>query len=421
VSAVGHDTVLAGIVRLLERAQTERPSIARLADRWASWFVAGVLLVAVSVAGAWAVVDPARAFEATLAVLVVTCPCALSLATPTAITAATAALARHGLLVTRAEALEGLSRSRRVVMDKTGTLTTGQPVVHRCRPLGRLDEAGCLVVAASLEQVSTHPIARAFARVEGALQVPQQVDAEPGAGIEGTLGGTRYRIGRRDFVAALAGSRDTDDAHTYLGREGEWLAEFEISDTLRPGAAAAVARLRSMGLAVEIASGDHEAAVAAAARATGVSRHHARLTPDDKLALVREIQRGGERVIMVGDGVNDAPVLAAATVSIAMGAGTSLAQTSADAVLMARELDALPESVAIARRTVGIIRQNLAWAVAYNVLALPLAALGFIPPWAAAIGMSASSLLVVANAMRLRGGQPGPAGARRALEAGANA
>ena len=421
VSAVGHDTVLAGIVRLLERAQTERPSIARLADRWASWFVAGVLLVAASVAGAWMVVDPARAFEATLAVLVVTCPCALSLATPTAITAATAALARQGLLITRAEALEGLSRARRVVMDKTGTLTTGQPVVHRCRPLGRLDEAGCLALAASLEQASTHPIARAFARVEGARRVPQQVDAEPGAGVEGTLDGVRYRIGRREFVAVLAGSRDTDDACTYLGREGEWLAGFEIRDTLRPGATAVVSRLQAMGLAVEIASGDHEAAVAAAARATGVSRYHARLTPDEKLALVREIQGAGERVIMVGDGVNDAPVLAAATVSIAMGAGTSLAQTSADAVLMARELDALPESVAVARRTVGIIRQNLAWAVAYNVLALPLAALGFIPPWAAAIGMSASSLLVVANALRLRGGQPAQAGAGRALEAGANA
>ena len=421
VSATGHDTVLAGIVRLLERAQTERPSIARLADRWASWFVAGVLLVAVSVAGAWTVVDPARAFEATLAVLVVTCPCALSLATPTAITAATAALARQGLLVTRAEALEGMSRARRVVMDKTGTLTTGQPVVHRCRPLGALDEAGCLALAASLEQASTHPIARAFARVEGPLRMPQQVDAEPGAGVEGTLDDTRYRIGRREFVAALAGSRDADDAHTYLGREGEWLAGFEISDTLRPGAAAVVSRLQSMGLAVEIASGDHEAAVAAAARATGVSRCHARLTPDEKLALVRGIQGTGERVIMVGDGVNDAPVLAAASVSIAMGAGTSLAQTSADAVLMARELDALPEAIAVARRTVGIIRQNLAWAVAYNVVALPLAALGFIPPWAAAIGMSASSLLVVANALRLRGGQPVRVGAGRALEAGANA
>jgi Cu2+-exporting ATPase len=278
-----------------------------------------------------------------------------------------------------------------------------------------------MALAASLEQASTHPIARAFARVEGPLRMPQQVNAEPGAGVEGTLDGARYRIGRLGFVAALAGSRDADDAFTYLGREGEWLAEFEISDTLRPGAAAVVSRLQSMGLAVEIASGDHEAAVAAAARATGVSRHHARLTPDDKLALVRTIQGAGERVIMVGDGVNDAPVLAAASVSVAMGAGTSLAQTSADAVLMARELDALPESVAVARRTVGIIRQNLAWAVAYNVLALPLAALGYIPPWAAAIGMSASSLLVVANALRLRGGRPAPTGAGRALEAGANA
>ena len=424
VSAVGHDTVLAGIVRLLERAQTERPAIARLADRWASWFVAGVLLVAAGVAGAWMIVDPARAFEATLAVLVVTCPCALSLATPTAITAATASLARQGLLVTRAEALEGLARARRVVMDKTGTLTLGQPVVRRCRPLGGLGEMECLSVAASLEQASTHPIARAFARPEGPLRAATQVEAEPGAGIGGRLEGVRYRIGRRDFVAAIAGPRDADDAHTYLGRDGEWLAEIEISDALRPGAAEAVARLRSLGLEVEIASGDHEAAVATAARAAGIDRFRARLRPEEKLALVHGIQGSGQPVVMVGDGVNDAPVLAAATVSIAMGAGSSLAQTSADAVLMARELDTLPESVAVARRTVGIIRQNLVWAVAYNVLALPLAAFGFIPPWAAAIGMSASSLLVVGNALRLRGAAPaqaGPAAARQAREAGANA
>jgi len=404
VTAVGHDTVLAGIVRLLERAQTERPAIARLADRWASWFVAGVLVVAACVAGGWMLVDPSRAFETTLAVLVVTCPCALSLATPTAITAATAALARRGLLITRADALEALARARRVVLDKTGTLTFGQPVVAACRPLGSLDEAGCLRVAASLEQASTHPIARAFAAVPGPLPVPAQADAVPGAGLEGVLDGVRYRVGRPDYVAALAGPRDAADRGTCLGREGEWLAEIEITDTLRPGAIEAVGHLRGLGLEVEIASGDHEAAVAGVAARTGIARYHARLRPEHKLALVRDIEQSGEPVIMVGDGINDAPVLAAASVSIAMGAGTSLAQTSADAVLMAPQMETLPQAVAVARRTMRIIRQNLGWAVAYNVVALPIAALGWIPPWAAAIGMSASSLLVVANALRLRAG-----------------
>jgi len=415
VAAVGHDTVLAGIVRLLERAQTERPAIARLADRWASWFVAGVLLVAAGVAGAWMLVDPSRAFETTLAVLVVTCPCALSLATPTAITAATAALARCGLLVTRADALEALARARRVVLDKTGTLTFGQPVVAACRPLGGLDEAACLRIAASLEQASTHPIARAFAAVPGPLPVPEQADAVPGAGMEGVLAGVRYRVGRPDYVAALAGPREAADRGTCLGREGEWLAEIEITDALRPGAAEAVRHLEDLGLQVEIASGDHEAAVADVAARTGVTRYHARLKPEDKLALVRDLERSGEPAIMVGDGINDAPVLAAASVSIAMGAGTSLAQTSADAVLMAPQMETLPEAVSLARRTVRIIRQNLGWAVAYNLVALPLAALGWIPPWAAAIGMSASSLLVVANALRLRSG-PAPDAGRTGRE-----
>jgi len=417
VTAIGHDTVLAGIVRLLERAQTERPAVARVADRWASMFVARVLVGTVVVAGIWLVVDPSRAFEITLAVLVVTCPCALSLATPTAVTAATAALARRGLLVTRAEALEALARARHVVMDKTGTLTLGQPAVQRCTPLGSLAAGECLRLAAGLEQASTHPIARAFHGVAGPLPVPESVRAVAGAGVEGTVSGVRYRVGRRDYVGGIAPPREGPDAGTWLARDGEWLAQIDISDPLRPGAAAVVSRLAMLGLDVEIASGDHPAAVAAAAAAAGVSRHHARLTPEDKLALVRRIEEAGDRVIMVGDGINDAPVLAAASVSVAMGAGTSLAQTSADAVLMAPRLDALPDAVTVSRRTVAIIRQNLAWALAYNLVALPLAALGFVPPWAAAIGMSASSLLVVANALRLRRGNDHAAG-RQAPVAG---
>jgi Cu2+-exporting ATPase len=417
VTAIGHDTVLAGIVRLLERAQTERPAVARVADRWASAFVARVLVGAIVVAGIWLVVDPSRAFEITLAVLVVTCPCALSLATPTAITAATAGLAQRGLLVTRAEALEALAKARRVVMDKTGTLTVGQPAVHHCTQLGSLTVEDCLRAAAGLEQASTHPIARAFMHVAGPVPLPESARATAGAGVEGTIDGVRYRVGRHDYVGEIAPPRAGPDTGTWLARQGEWLAEFEITDALRPGAAEIVSRLTALGLEVEIASGDHPAAVAAAAAAAGVNRHHARLTPEGKLALVRRIEEAGEGVIMVGDGVNDAPVLAAASVSVAMGAGASLAQTSADAVLMTPRLDALADAVAVSRRTVAVIRQNLGWALAYNLLALPLAALGFVPPWAAAIGMSASSLLVVANALRLRrggypasGNPPSPAG-----------
>jgi Cu2+-exporting ATPase len=404
IEALGHETVLAGIVRLLERAQTERPAIARLADRWSSWFVGGVLLAATGVAVAWLLVDPARAFGTTLAVLVVTCPCALSLATPTAITAATTSLARRGLLITRAETIETLAYADRVVLDKTGTLTLGEPSVSRVTPLGSLNAGDCLRIAAGLEQTSTHPIARAFRHLPSPLPAPADAGGEAGEGLEGSYEGVRYRLGRRDFVAAIAGTPDRVDAGTYLGRDGEWLSEIAITDSLRPGAKEAVARLACLGIATEIASGDHAATVADIAAQAGVAEHHARMRPEDKMALVRERQAAGETVLMVGDGVNDAPVLATASVSIAMGAGASLARTSAGAVLMTADLDIIPTAVETARQTVSIIRQNLGWAVAYNFLALPLAALGYIPPWVAAIGMSTSSLLVVANALRLRHG-----------------
>ena len=424
VTAVGHGTVLAGIVRLLERAQTERPGIARMADRWATWFVAAVLVGVAVVAGAWLLVDPARAFEVTLAVLVVTCPCALSLATPTAITAATSSLARRGLLVTRADAVEALAHVDTVVFDKTGTLTAGKPSLHGQQALGPLDARACLRLAAAIEQSSSHPIARAFRDVAGPLPAVTGAQPEPGLGIEATVDGIRHRIGRRDFVAGLAGPAELADTGLYLGREGQWLARFDVEDPVRAGAARAVSRLEALGITPVIASGDHAEAVASAATAVGIARHHARLAPKDKLGLLHSIEAAGGRAAMVGDGVNDAPVLAAARVSIAMGAGASLAQTSADMVLMARGLDALPEAVGIARRTVRIIRQNLTWSASYNLAALPLAALGFIPPWAAAIGMSASSLLVVANAWRLARDRdatrpaerrPGPSGAAEGL------
>jgi Cu2+-exporting ATPase len=336
---------------------------------------------------------------------VVTCPCALSLATPAAITASTAALARGGLLVTRADALESLARATRVIVDKTGTLTLGHPVVVSCAPLGSLGREECIKAAAALEQSSSHPLAMAFRSVAGPLPEATGVSLHPGAGLEGVLDGRSIRFGSHEFAAAIAPPRELPDSGIYLAREGEWLARIEVRDPLRAGVAEVVRSLEALGLRVEVASGDEPGSVAAVAAAAGIVEHRARLKPEDKLARVRELQRRGESVLMVGDGVNDAPVLAAAQVSIAMGAGASLAQTSADAVLMVQDLRVVPAAIALARRTLAIMRQNLGWAVAYNFTALPLAALGLIPPWAAAIGMSASSLLVVFNAMRLRGGE----------------
>jgi Cu2+-exporting ATPase len=410
IAAVGQSTVLAGIVRLLERAQTERPRIARLADRAATWFVSRVLIGAGVVLAAWLYVDPSRAFEATLAVLVATCPCALSLATPTAITAATAALARRGLLVTRADALEALARATDVVFDKTGTLTLGRPRLERVGALdgGRAEHH--LALAAALERASEHPLAHAFDGVEAPAATDVRV--HPGRGVEGTVDGRRLRIGTAAYVAELAGMAPAapSEAGAYLGAEGRWLATFTFGDSPRDEAPGAVAGLRALGLEPRIASGDHADAVAATARQLGIGTWRARLLPEQKLAWVRELRESGRHVLAVGDGINDAPTLRAADVSVAMGTGSSLAQASADLVALHGDLQTLPLAVRTARRTTAIVRQNLVWSAAYNLVSLPLAALGLIAPWVAALGMSLSSLLVVLNALRLSQ-SPGPAAA----------
>ena len=411
LNAVGQSTVLAGIVRLLERAQTERPRIARLADRAATWFVSRVLIGAALVAVLWLIVDPSRAFEATLAVLVVTCPCALSLATPTAITAATATLAREGLLVTRPDALEELAHADTVLFDKTGTLSLGKPRLEGVATFG-VGRDQALAVAAALERGSGHPLAQAFEAIPAAPAA--DVAVVPGAGIEGSVDALRYRIGTAAFVAGLAGQRPAGVAESgvHLGRDGAWLARFEIGDALRPQAAEVVRELESLGLAASIASGDHAEAVGAAAAALGIRRWQARLLPADKLALVERLRAGGARVLAVGDGINDAPTLRAASVSLALGTGSALAQASADLVALRGDLTTLPFAVRTARRTTAIIRQNLIWSAGYNLVSLPLAALGWVPPWLAAVGMSASSLLVVLNALRLAR-RPRPSRPRR--------
>lgn len=404
VERTGGDTLVSGIGRLLDRAQSERTPVAAAADRVARWFVIGVLSAATLTWFAWNAIDPSRAFEITLAVLVVTCPCALSIATPAALTAATGLLARRGLLVTRAGAIERLARVRRVIFDKTGTLTLGQPRITAIQGLGGMDPDRALGIAAALEAVSEHPIARAFSMAHPASQATG-VEVHAGLGIEGTLEGERWRMGRPEWAMAICGRTPPvtagDETTVCLASERGPAAVFRLADRLRTGARRQLGILRDFGLSLEIASGDAPDAVAAVAAAVGVEHWRAGMTPEDKLALLRERQQAGQPVVMVGDGVNDAPVLAGADVSVAMAAGTPLAQTSADMVLLGESLAPLAEGVAQARRTLRIIRQNLAWAAAYNTVALPLAATGFVAPWMAAIGMSASSLLVVLNALRL--------------------
>jgi len=407
IDKVGEDTLVSGIVRLLDRAQGEKPAIAQLADRVAGWFVFALLVIAAGVAGWWYLTDPSRVFTITLSVLVVTCPCALSLATPTAVTAATGALTRLGLLTTRGHALEGLAQATRVIFDKTGTLTRGDLRLSRVIPLHGADIAQVKALAAGLELGSEHPVARVLAL---ASEQPLRVDnlrARPGRGIAGELEGKTYRIGSPTYAAGITGmpvppAPVEPGTQVLLACPEGPLAWFILEDTPRPDAAEAVASLREQGLAVEILSGDAEGPVAEVARTVGIDEWHSGLKPGDKLERVRALQAAGEVVVMVGDGVNDAPVLAGAQVSVAMGSGAQLAHASADMVMLSERLESLAQGVTMARRTRSIIRQNLAWAVLYNGAAVPLAAAGLVVPWMAALGMSASSLVVVFNALRLR-------------------
>jgi Cu2+-exporting ATPase len=412
VTGTGEDTVLASILRLLDRAQTEKPAVSQLADRTAAWFVLGVLILAGITAVYWLQHEPAKWLPILVSVLVVTCPCALSLATPTALTAATGGLTRMGLLVTRGHALETLARANHFIFDKTGTLTLGKLRVLEVRVLAELDETKLLTIAAALESRSEHPIARAICAITSAsLPRFEKVQNTPGGGITGELDGEPWWIGSIHFIQQQARTVIDADTVTNLqasGRTVVWLANragvqaaIVLGDELRPGAAELVRYLQSAGKAVTLLTGDHEMAAHLVASHLGITDVHWDQTPDTKLAHVRALQQRGEIVAMIGDGVNDAPVLAGAHLSIAMGSGAHIAAASADMLLLSQQLPHLKTATRVSRKTMGIIRENLAWAVMYNLVALPLAATGYVAPWMAAIGMSASSLLVVGNALRL--------------------
>ena len=403
VTATGGATVLSSIVALLHRAQSERPRITRDADRMASRFLGCVLVLACVIGAIWCVIEPGRAFSATLAMLVAACPCAFSLATLVAMASATSALARRGVLVTHPDAVESLTRVTRVVFDKTGTLTSAMMSVSRCTAQGPLSGQECLEIAAALEVASEHPIARAFASAPGHRLEARDVQVVPGGGITGTVRGKRHRIGTRAFATGLSAGRMTadDDAMIVLTGEGVELATFELQDTPRPESPGTVRELLEQGLSTEILSGDSFAAVSRLAGHCGIAAFSARQSPAGKLERVKALSQRGEFIAMVGDGINDAPVLGGAGLSVAMSRGSALALASADLVLIGDSLRALPGAFLLARRARRVMRQNLVWAAAYNLIAMPLAALGWVPPWAAAIGMSLSSILVVLNSVRL--------------------
>ena len=408
VTKGARDSTLALLVRLVERAGQNKPALALWADRVGAWFVLALLALTLVVFAAWQLVDPARAWPAAIAVLVVSCPCALSLATPTALAAASDRLLRRGVLAVKPHVLETLGRATHVVFDKTGTLTRGHPTLRRTTGYGGADERAALRVAAALEAGSAHPLAQALCAAAGAgVPAARHVRQVVGQGVEGELDGRRYRLGNASFVAGLAGGVAPDGAGAgatcvWLGSAAGWTARFDLADALRPEAQDVVTALAHAGKTVMLLSGDDEDAAQDVAMQLGIAHALGGQLPQDKLSVVRGLQAEGAVVAMVGDGINDAAVLSGADVSFAMGQGAQLAQLHADCVLLGDGLAPLADALDTADATLRVIRQNLAWAMAYNLAAIPAAACGLLNPWLSGAGMAASSALVVLNALRLR-------------------
>jgi Cu2+-exporting ATPase len=417
VDQVGAATRYAQIVALMESASVHKPAMAELADRLAKPFLMAVLLAAALAAIAWWPQGPGHAIMVAVAVLVVTCPCALSLATPAAMLATAGALARSGVLVRRLQALQSLSDVDTVVFDKTGTLTQDSFSVAALHLRSGVSEDDAWSWAERMAAPSLHPVSRAIAAQARQRRLAQGREAEPatwppgwiltehpGQGVsaqapvhEGRARLLRWGAARFCDAPALAQER----LQVSLADESGWLATFELQETLRPEAAGVVQALKQRGLGVHMLSGDAPAAVARVADALSIEQFRGGCSPQDKLEALQALQKQGHRVVMVGDGLNDGPVLAGADVSFALGQALALTQSQADMVLMSGRLDLLDAVLVRSRQTLRVVRQNLAWSVVYNAACVPLALMGWLPAWAAGLGMALSSLLVVLNALRL--------------------
>lgn len=422
-TAVGADTRLARITHLVTEAQAGKARAQRLADKVAGVFVPAVLSLAVTVLGFWlgAGADPQAAVTAAVAILVVACPCALGLATPTALMAATGRGARLGILVKGPPSLEALRHVDVIVLDKTGTLTTGHmSVVRVTETAGGIGRDAAVRLAGAVEQGSEHPLGRAVASyaqraaAQGPLPGVAAFLAVPGSGVAGIVEGRRVEVRTpgeglpASLAQALAEAEASALTPVLVRVDGFDEALISLGDVLRPGSYRAVDRLRRLGVEPVLATGDREATARAVARELGITEVHAHCTPEGKAALVRELRGGGRRVAVIGDGVNDAAALAEADLGIAMGSGTDVAIGAADVTLVRGDIEAVADAVRLARRTLATIRLNLVWAFGYNAVTVPLAAVGLLGPMLAAAAMSASSVLVVANSLRLRTWQPAP-------------
>lgn len=415
VEHTGSETRFAQIVALMESASTSKPQLAQLADRIAKPFLIFVLVAAGGAGAYWWSHDPGHALMVAVAVLIVTCPCALSLATPAAMLASAGALARRGVLVRRLQALETLAAVNTVVFDKTGTLTRDAFALGDVSTREGVSRDEALAMAAALARYSLHPVSRALAAGPDVRQgdaqrhevwVAEEVKEIAGQGVSGRLAPAD---GRAAAVTARLGSARfcglnlpaTDALHACLSDDRGWVATFELREDLRPDAGATVAALVAQGVQVHLLSGDLSESVARVARQAGIDEARGGCTPHDKLAFLRGLQAQGRKVAMVGDGLNDGPVLAGAHVSFAFGQAVPLAQAQSDFVVLGDKLGTVAQALLQARRTLGVVRQNLWWAALYNAVCVPLAVAGWLPAWLAGLGMALSSLLVVLNALRL--------------------
>jgi P-type Cu+ transporter len=417
---VGRDTQLAHLVSLVEQAQSQKAAVQRLADRISGVFVPAVLVASGLTLAGWLLTgSPAeQAFSASLAVLIIACPCALGLATPAALMVACGRGAQLGIFITRYQALESSRAADTVVLDKTGTVTTGEMAVSAVMTAEGTSRGLLLQQAGAVEQASEHPVAAAIskaARAElGSVPDAARFTAMPGLGARGSVDGRDVIIGREGLFTHLglavpagvaawrAGQEAAGRTVVLAGWDGQVRGALAVADTVKPSAAPAIASLHQLGLRTVLLTGDSQATARAVGVQVGTDEVIAGTLPDQKVAMLRELQAGGHRVAMVGDGINDGPALAAADLGIALGSGTDVAISAADVIVLRDDLGAVPDAIQLSRATLGVIRGNLAWAFGYNIAAIPLAALGFLNPLIAGAAMALSSAFVVGNSVRLR-------------------